>query len=85
MGIIIHRCAANKNRKNVIATDKRTWKRDSLITGASTIAPMNPKTTLGTLAINSIKGLKRDRQAGLRNSLPKIAAKIAIGAAINME
>ena len=53
--------------------------------GAKTIAPINPSTTLGTLAMSSINGLKRDLQVLLRNSLQNIAAKIAIGAAMSIE
>ena len=85
VGIKIQRFAASKNINRVIATEHNTQNSESRMIGAKTIAPIKPSTTLGTLAINSINGLNLALQLLLKNSLPKIAARIAIGAAINME
>ena len=70
VGIKFQRCAASKNKTMVSSADSRIHERESLRIGAKTIAPMNPSTTLGTLAINSITGLNRNRHRRLMNSLP---------------
>ena len=75
------RCAPRRSVSGTMKNPAITGASPRSTSGAITSPAMNPRTTLGRLAIISITGLIRARHDGWRNWLEKIAARIATGVA----